>query len=771
MLTRLFGALLSLHLFLVPALAGISAAPTPIVPPEPIGEVLRRLADAAADGKNSVERPPIYGAIAYPSVLKGTSAPADTTALTIGWVYHFSSHWYRVGIAGTTGTGTRPSTCPANTDISSDGSVRWLCDDTLWQVGAMQAGVALPDGSHNVFKIRQAGDPQTTSSVSITGITCATATGIATVTTAAHGMLGMSAVTIAGETPSSYNGTWRAQVASSTTYTLPDLACTANDSVHGTSVNAGPGADCAGPINDGTIIWQCMGKLAGPTVIENASHDGTLTNIFPVAPSTQTTPFLLPANPTTGSVFRYEGGIPAVSSVNGSDYMVSILGPEMGNSSATNCWSASQPLGIEPQCNYEAWSFNAEVSGKMEIKGSGNTLPLNIIVDGQNLTPDPIKQAYNGAANYIVLDFTGLNPPGISKTHNIKIESGQAMRMISVNVQPTDSLSPIQVPTDIGVAFFGTSLTAGTNASGEPWGWTNVFRYLLGLPNNLNYGEGGTGYSNPGTTVVFSGHAATDLSRFVTNAGTPIGLIVIEGGQNDSGATYSNATIATAASSLVTSLHAAYPYALIVGMDSPYGHANSPPAVGTCVPSSGTTITLTATNGGAFVATSGSSAAGNLVGTRYINIGGHSFTVSSAASGTVLTVSSSTSTDGLLTLTNATTYACFSPNPYANLAATEEAIQASYTAIGSPYVQYIQTVGGQPTLSGLEMQGTGNQSSGDGTCYLAGTGSTAGNAYYDVSNNGGHPNNCGYSKIGRLRAALFRQLLFSKNANGTFVIP
>jgi hypothetical protein len=631
--------------------------------------------------------------------------------------------------------------------------------------------VALPDGSHNIFKIRQAGDPQTTSSVSITSITCATTTGIATVVTAAHGMLGQGAVTIAGETPATYNGTWNVTVASATSYTINNLACTASDLVHGTSVNAGPGADCGGPVNDGTIIWQCMGKQTGPTITETSAHSGSYPQIFPVAPSTTTSnPALLTANTMMGGVFRVEGGVPAVTTVNGTDYQVSALGADLGGTAATNCWPASAPLGINSGCNYEAFAFNVETSGAIEIKTSGNTLPMAIIVDGQYLTPDPYLSAYNGAANYHILDFTGLAPAGVRRMHSVKIESGQAFKLISVNVGVSDSLSPVIVPTDFGVAFFGTSLSSATSAAVDAYGWNNQLRYMMGWPDALTFGIGGTGYLNPGSFVPFSGHALIDLARWTTNTGKQMRLIIIEGYQNDSGGTYTNANIATAASSLVASIQAAYPQALIVGMDSPYGHANTIVAGGTCV-ATGTSIAFTATNGGALVATSGSSAAGTLAGTRYLNIAGHAFTLASVTNATTATVASTTSDDGLFTLANATTYGCYGPNPWANGAVTAEAIQAAYVAFNNPYIQYIQTVGGPPTVAGLEMQGTGNQTSTDGSCNTAGTGSTTGNAIIDISGNDGHPNNCGYAKIAKHRAALFRQLLFTRNAAGAFVIP
>ena len=749
------------------AYAGPAAAPTPFASWETTGTMLRRLA-AGAQGNNPIDNPPVQGAIAYVPY-KASSAPGNTAAVTQGLMYNFNSHWYFSQIGGTTGTGTNPSTCPYNGDLS-DGSVHWTCVDTLFLAGAAQAGVAMPGGSRNVFQIRQTGIPQVQSSVAISGITCATATGVATVTTAAHGMLGSAAVTIAGETPSSYNGTWNVTVASSTTYTIQGLACTANDSVHGTSVNAGPGQACVTGVNDGTIIWDCIGKLNAPTLVEAVSNDSTLTNIYMGAPASGVPPAYVPSN--IGGVFRFEGGIPATRGNNGSDYYVNILGPETTGTAGQNCWLSGAPLGIEPFCNYEAVSFTAEVAGKLQINIVGDTHPVSFIVDGRYLTPDPHRSAYNGATNYYVLDFTGAYDRG-HKTHTIKIEGGFSFTFISAAVGPTDSILPAQNVDDFGVAFFGTSLTAAAASSGPEYGFTNVFRYLVGLPNNLNYGIGGTGYLNPGSVVTYINHASIDLARFVTQTGIPIRLIMIEGPTNDSNATYTNANIAIAATTLVSGLHTTYPNALIIGIDSPSGNQSSIPAVGQCAAagSPATGITLTATNGGAFIVTSGSSAAGNLLGTRYLVINEHVFNISSVATGTTLTLSSATSNDGAVTLSNATTYGCYAQNPNANLAVTAEAVKASYAAFNSPMVQYLQTAGGPPSLAGMSIMGTGTQLAADGSCYLAGTGSTTGNAYYDTSNSGPHPTNCGYRAIGYRLAAQYRQLLYAKNADGSFVIP
>lgn len=844
MFNRIFSTLVAAFLLAQPA-AAASLPPPAIGPTESLGTTLRRLADSALQGGNPVDRPPIYGAIQYPTSFKGTSAPADTTALARGDTYNFNSHWYTVGAAGTTGTGTRPTTCSYNADVA-DGTVRWVCRDQLWLVGGQWAGVALPDGSHNVFKIRQAGVPQTTTSVSISGIVCATATGVATVTTASHGMLGQGAVTIAGETPSTYNGTWNVTVASATTYTINNLACTANDTVHGTSVNAGPGADCAGPVNDGTVILQCMGRLPAPVVSLPTSHTSGLSNWYAAAPSSgQTINTMLPLPSALNSAFRFEGGVPAVTLFN-VDPGISILENETTLTSATSCWPAGAPNGMEPYCNYAGYGFNVETRGQVELKFNSPS-PVWIIVDGQYLTPDPIIQAYNGAFQYVLLDFTGVAPTGIRTNHNIKIETSGNERFFGVSVAPNDTINPIQVPTDFGVASFGTSLTAGTSASDAPAAWNNLLRYLMGWPDLLNYGAGGSGYLAPGSTTNFAGHALIDLNRYVTNTGKPVKLILIEGGQNDSGATYTNSAIATAASSLVSSIQAAYPNALIVGMDSPYGKTNSAPVAGACVISGSpaTSVALTAANGGAFVVTGGSSGAGNLVGTRYINIGGHPFTVASATSTTALTVTSATSNDGLLTLNpgastiatgtswasnvitfttsaahnysqyeyvvvagvtpsgyngtyqittvpSSTTFTvtqnsnpgawvsggtatgsmgCYSSNAGANLATTEEAIQAAYAAFNNPYIQYVQTVGGPLNSSGAEMTGlSNNQATSDGQCYL-GSAAGTGNSAFDLSNNGAHPNNCGELKIARTRAAALRQLFFSKNASGAFVIP
>ncbi len=727
---------------------------------ETTGTMLRN-SFLGAQGKNPVDNPPHLGAIPWAPLI-ATSFPASS-AVVAGTTYFFGGHFYYVQVGGTTAAGGGPTTCPYNSHIASN-TVRFVCHDRLWQAGAVRSVGA------NNFRVRVAGTPALSTAATI--VTAAWVNGVVTVTTAApHGLVGTAAVTIAGETPAGYNGTYTVQVTGASTYTYTLAANPGAQSVAGTSTPAGPGASPVSGVYDGAMIWDYAGRITGPTITQTSAHNAALTVYHPVAASVSATPpSLIPA--TDGSVWGVDGGYPAVSTVNGANRDVVILGPETGIATVSNCWAAARPLGIEPACNYSSWETLVETAGTVEIATVGTSSALNFIVDDQYLTPDPYISGYGGALNYYTLDFTNLSSySGGRRQHKIRVEAGfNQVKVNGIYMGPQDQAYYPKSPDNWGYYAIGTSLTAGANASGGEMTFPVFFKFLAGAPKVFNAGEGGTGLLNPGATTNYIGHAALDLAAWKTYYGQdfPIKLVTIEGFVNDIGAPYTTADIVTNIAPLVASIRSQIGSdALIVAVESPAATYNLPTAIGVCtISGAANTVSYaalpTGTGFGTLVVSSGSGY--TEAGTKNIIIKGVAYPVANVSSTTAATLS-------IPVVDGNGVYSCYANNPNASQYTPQVAIANEFARLAQtdPMIKYVR-LSTNLSLGGIPSQGTGGQVAIDGSCSATGSGSTSGAALVNRSGAGVHWNNCGYRSFAYWLLREYQDLLFHKT-NGVYDIP
>ncbi|VTZ24354.1 exported hypothetical protein [Methylocella tundrae] len=327
-----------------------------------------------------------------------------------------------------------------------------------------------------------------------------------------------------------------------------------------------------GSLSDGTITWAMIGLQTSPVLTQINTHNAALTNVYnPVGGLSNNS--LVPDGPNTanGSVFRWEGGWPVVQS---SGFGVFPAGPDISPVTG-NCNAQTAYSGLQIQCNYESVEFVAEAA-IVEIN-TINTGTYAIQVDGQYIKsgagPNTVGGAtlvsvYSGGNARITLDFTNI---GGRAAHTIKLEMTAYNLLRQVSVGPYDYITYPNQSDNFGVAFVGSSLTAGTGATGTYSSWSNVFRQLVGLPDAANFAIGGTGLLNPGTSTPYISHFMADLSRYAAFRGAPK-VIFVEADINDVSYGSTAAQITTAATTLIKTLRAAYPGGpkgtLIVGVAS-----------------------------------------------------------------------------------------------------------------------------------------------------------------------------------------------------------
>lgn len=309
---------------------------------------------------------------------------------------------------------------------------------------------------------------------------------------------------------------------------------------------AGVPATSGGPtglgegIADGSITWAYVGKqtapaISGPVASHNASYTKayTITGAAGVFHADGTVPF------------RWSGGAPRTS-VFGNDCTMQ----------AANTAPSGGNLGGTYNAYYGMATFDFEGT-KFELKlFMGNVNPVSVIVDGRYC--DYILPSVNDSGTqHLIFDFTNVqSQTGIAggtgrQRRRITIVTEQHLYQ-GVNCLPIDTISYPSVTDNFSCALIGDSQSTGTNTRAQD-SFSVQLMHLLGLPDMMICGVGGTGMVNAGAATAYIGHAVSDLQQL--NSFRPLGAIFIQSSQNDASL---SASLGGAAAALFQALRAAF---------------------------------------------------------------------------------------------------------------------------------------------------------------------------------------------------------------------
>ena len=314
----------------------------------------------------------------------------------------------------------------------------------------------------------------------------------------------------------------------------------------GTPDTSGTGPSGYGGI-DGTggLTWAAIGPQTAPVLNFAGSHNSAYS----------TTVSIGAANYVNGAPpIRWRGGEPVYNSGLASTGIMSVdFSPSPGNLglSAPNAGKTAI---------YQSMSFVIEGASLELTYIAVGTAPPSIIVDGQYCDWQlPIGDTFQ--YNSLVIDFSNVYAqtgnvaaPGRGR-HTITIEStGGNFYIANIRLKPTDKLYYPDVTDDFSVALITDSQGSGGNNQPIIDSYGVQLMHLLGLPDMVIAGIGGTGVVNPGASTPYAGHVFTDLALLY--AFRPIGMIILQPSQNDNAYT---STLQAATLSLIQSLRSAYP--------------------------------------------------------------------------------------------------------------------------------------------------------------------------------------------------------------------
>ena len=327
----------------------------------------------------------------------------------------------------------------------------------------------------------------------------------------------------AGQIVSSNGYVWQAQSSATSGATAP--------SGYGTTAS------------DGTITWTKLGLQMAPVVSAlYTTHNSSYSTQYGITNTAET---LIPNS--ADLPFRFTGGVPT-SSVFGNDYMAICANwaPVNGNIYSTYSGSMNVVTFVFEGTIFEAKYFD------------GNSNPFSIIVDGQYLD-NRFGGTNTGGVRYFTVDFTNVAQVTgpVSATgrqgHTITFEFGD-VPFDGINCLSTDTISLPKLSDDFSCVLIGDSQAVATNNPyyGDAFGIQ--IQKLMGLPDMMLCGIGGTGMVNPGSTSNYIGHCIADLQNL--NSYRPLGLIIVQPSQNDANYT---SQLPAASLTLLQALRAAFP--------------------------------------------------------------------------------------------------------------------------------------------------------------------------------------------------------------------
>lgn len=202
------------------------------------------------------------------------------------------------------------------------------------------------------------------------------------------------------------------------------------------------------------------------------------------------------------------------------------------------------PVGIE----FDVWGKTASV----EIHCYSTTNRIRFYVDGKLVTDrngDLVTGAAVGTRIWTTLTFDTDGP------HRVYV-NGANLAWRSLGFDATGDVAPVPAPTNARkVAILGDSWVAGALGVSSMNTWGGQVCQLLGMPEALLSGQGGTGYANPGTTTATKIFGDTGRITPIINL-APTDVIIF-GSINDG--TYAAATIKANAKTLYATLRAGIP--------------------------------------------------------------------------------------------------------------------------------------------------------------------------------------------------------------------
>lgn len=303
-------------------------------------------------------------------------------------------------------------------------------------------------------------------------------------------------------------------------------------------------ATFAAPLT-GTISRGRLVAVGGqPTVTMDAGNTGT------TIPGTTRTIFssYLGANGasqsgqpnTIESVFGYTGGAPKVSPV-----------------AATGVWTGGVANGNNNNQNPQhSVTANFGFAGQTVEIMLYNPTKYRLIVDGESLT-EVFQTMPFGSVYRLKLDFPNDNLRQIA----VEVSEGT---FIGVTIAASDGVFPPTLPNIPRVAVLGDSVTqAQNNDDGRMSNWATFAGQLLGW-DVWEYGEGGTGFLNPGDTSL---GMTTFRNRLPYVASYAPDIVVFAGGLNDQpqiDPSYMSAANRAELTSCINAYRAALPDAFLI---------------------------------------------------------------------------------------------------------------------------------------------------------------------------------------------------------------
>jgi hypothetical protein len=317
--------------------------------------------------------------------------------------------------------------------------------------------------------------------------------------------------------------------------------------------------------SDDTVTWFYVGKQTAPviTAAAYASHNASYTNNYLVTAD----------NYIDGhGAFRWRGGAP--TTIFGSNVEAVMVAADQAPASGDISGTTFRLTGGKSTFVFEGTICEVQVFDNVPRT-------VSIIVDGRYIDGQVSTTSSN---KFFTIDFTnvsagvGINSATGVQKHEITIEWPLKMCFSGVRCLPTHSVSYPQIADNFSCAIIGDSQIAGSgDIVTTQDAFANQLMHLMGLPDMMLCGIGGTGIVAPNASTPYIGHAVADLRRL--DAFRPLGLIIVQHSQNDINNT---AGLPAAALALFKALRAAFPSVpiLVQGMITGAG-INSPLAKST----------------------------------------------------------------------------------------------------------------------------------------------------------------------------------------------
>lgn len=290
-----------------------------------------------------------------------------------------------------------------------------------------------------------------------------------------------------------------------------------------------------------------------------------------LAPAKFTTPATMSSPPTVGA-------LATATAITGSKLWRSTEGTASGavilgrfsypGAAKPVVYSPAYPNYLYTVFKHRTSSNEATAPWKAEFVFDGTTLELlfkgmagflRIRVDGEYVNETPTLIGNTGSVYYLPVTFA-------SRANRVITVEGQGIPWGGVATGPLDSITPAPVKRPrvviVGDSYSEGSVDGNTNAVQC---WVRQFGDLMGWPDVINAGVGGTGYLNPGASprVKFRDRIQNDVIDLAPD------IVIVAGGHNDtttSNAAYTAAALQTEATAFYTALRAALPNALIIAV-------------------------------------------------------------------------------------------------------------------------------------------------------------------------------------------------------------